>query len=106
MTYWRYETLLLSKGMDDGYHLGLQLVLEVYEMSDAHHKLLEQTSAFVALQKEEHVLAQEAVLDALLRCEEQNNQWPPWDREDQLSVVRQESADQIRDVYSMVLSLT
>uniref|UniRef100_A0A671TZD3 Si:ch211-241j12.3 n=1 Tax=Sparus aurata TaxID=8175 RepID=A0A671TZD3_SPAAU len=39
------------------------------------------------LEKEEHVLAQEAVLDALLRCEEQNNQWPPWDREDQLSVM-------------------
>ncbi|XP_073348778.1 uncharacterized protein [Pagrus major] len=36
------------------------------------------------LEKEEHVLAQEAVLDALLRREEQNNQWLPWDREDQL----------------------
>lgn len=89
---------MLSNCMVDGYHFGPQLVLKDYEMSDAHHKLLEQSSTRVALQKEERVLAQEAVLDALLRCEEQNNQWPPWDREDQLSAVCQESADQIRDV--------
>lgn len=39
-------------------------------------------------QKEENVLAQEAVLDALLRSEEMHHQWPPWDGEDQLGAVR------------------
>lgn len=39
-------------------------------------------------QKEENVLAQEAVLEALLRSEEQHSQWPLWDKEDQQGVVR------------------
>nr|XP_046228181.1 uncharacterized protein LOC124050094 [Scatophagus argus] len=38
------------------------------------------------LEKEEKVLAQEAVLDALLRSEDQHNQWL-WDSEDQLRVM-------------------
>ncbi|XP_040920128.1 uncharacterized protein LOC121199473 [Toxotes jaculatrix] len=33
------------------------------------------------LEEEENVLAQEAVLDALLRSEDRHNQWPPWDSE-------------------------
>uniref|UniRef100_UPI0037E8D985 uncharacterized protein n=1 Tax=Semicossyphus pulcher TaxID=241346 RepID=UPI0037E8D985 len=39
------------------------------------------------LEKEETVLAQEAVLDALLRSEVRQNQWPPWDSSDQLGVM-------------------
>ncbi|XP_054473984.1 uncharacterized protein LOC129106788 [Anoplopoma fimbria] len=39
------------------------------------------------LEKEESVLAQEAVLDALLRSEERHHQWPMWDTEDQLGVM-------------------
>ncbi|XP_037305125.2 uncharacterized protein LOC119194817 [Pungitius pungitius] len=39
------------------------------------------------LEKEENVLAQEAVLDALLRSEERHHQWPPWDSEDQLGAM-------------------
>nr|XP_040015806.1 uncharacterized protein LOC120807635 isoform X2 [Gasterosteus aculeatus aculeatus] len=39
------------------------------------------------LEKEENVLAQEAVLDALLRSEEMHHQWPPWDGEDQLGAM-------------------
>ncbi|XP_034755783.1 uncharacterized protein LOC117961323 [Etheostoma cragini] len=39
------------------------------------------------LEKEETVLAQEAVLDALLRSEDRQNQWPLWDSEDHLCVM-------------------
>ncbi|KAA8583410.1 hypothetical protein FQN60_015956, partial [Etheostoma spectabile] len=39
------------------------------------------------LEKEETVLAQEAVLDALLRSEDRQNQWPLWDSEDHLGVM-------------------
>ncbi|XP_028460278.1 uncharacterized protein LOC114572744 isoform X2 [Perca flavescens] len=39
------------------------------------------------LEKEETVLAQEAVLDALLRSEDQQNRWPLWDSEDHLCVM-------------------
>ncbi|XP_045915964.1 uncharacterized protein LOC123977384 [Micropterus dolomieu] len=39
------------------------------------------------LEKEESVLAQEAVLDALLRSEDQQDPWPLWDSEVQLGVM-------------------
>ncbi|XP_037606562.1 uncharacterized protein LOC119476946 [Sebastes umbrosus] len=39
------------------------------------------------LEKEENVLAQEAVLDALLRSEDGHNQWPLWASENQLGVM-------------------
>ncbi|XP_029318578.1 uncharacterized protein LOC115028846 isoform X2 [Cottoperca gobio] len=39
------------------------------------------------LEKEEDVLAQEAVLDALLRSENRQHQWPLWDSESQLAVM-------------------
>ncbi|XP_078130224.1 uncharacterized protein LOC144533037 isoform X3 [Sander vitreus] len=39
------------------------------------------------LEKEETVLAQEAALDALLRSEDRQNQWPLWDSEDHLGVM-------------------
>lgn len=43
----------------------------------------------LTLQKEENVLAQEAVLDALLRSEDRYSRWPLWDSEDQLGAVRE-----------------
>ncbi|KAI3364123.1 hypothetical protein L3Q82_010801, partial [Scortum barcoo] len=46
------------------------------------------------LQKEENVLAQEAVLDALLRSEDRQNQWPLWDCEDQLGVMSSSELDE------------
>ncbi|XP_067428064.1 uncharacterized protein [Thunnus thynnus] len=39
------------------------------------------------LEEEENVLAQEAVLDALLRSEDRHSHWPVWDSEDQLGVM-------------------
>ncbi|XP_041660757.1 uncharacterized protein LOC121521087 [Cheilinus undulatus] len=39
------------------------------------------------LEKEEKVLAQEAVLDDLLKLEIRHDQWPPWDSEGQLSLM-------------------
>ncbi|XP_070844132.1 uncharacterized protein [Chaetodon trifascialis] len=48
-------------------------------------KILERADEI--LEKEENVLAQEAVLDALLRSEDQHSQWPLWDSEDQLGVM-------------------
>lgn len=51
-----------------------------------HHEL---TGAFLnVFQKEEHILAQEAVLDALLSSEDGRHQWPPWSSEDQICAVR------------------
>lgn len=44
------------------------------------------TVATLLVQREENVLAQEAVLDALLRCEEQENPWR-WGNEGQLDTV-------------------
>lgn len=41
---------------------------------------------FLARQKEENVLAQEAVLDALLRSESQREQWM-WDKENRTAGV-------------------
>ena len=40
-----------------------------------------------ALQEEENVLAQEAVLDDLLRSEDRRDIWPLWGSEDHLAVV-------------------
>lgn len=42
---------------------------------------------FVPLQKEENVLAQEAVLEALLSSESQHEEWM-WDKENQTGGVR------------------
>ncbi|XP_039982148.1 uncharacterized protein LOC120789485 [Xiphias gladius] len=39
------------------------------------------------LEEEENVLAQEAVLEALLRSEDRHHHWPPWDSEDQHGVM-------------------
>ncbi|XP_061563446.1 uncharacterized protein LOC133418651 isoform X2 [Cololabis saira] len=44
-------------------------------------KILERTDEI--LKEEESVLAQEAVLDVLLRSEDDREMWPPWDSEDQ-----------------------
>ncbi|XP_029902975.1 uncharacterized protein LOC115356102 isoform X2 [Myripristis murdjan] len=43
--------------------------------------------ADVILEEEENVLAQEAMLDVLLRSEGRENQWALWDSEDQLSAM-------------------
>ncbi|XP_044025580.1 uncharacterized protein LOC122863288 isoform X1 [Siniperca chuatsi] len=45
------------------------------------------------LEKEEEDLAQEAVLDALLRSEDGQNQWPLWDSEGQLGVREMSSSE-------------
>lgn len=39
------------------------------------------------LQEEENVLAQEAVLEALLRSDHRHSHWPVWDSEEQLGMV-------------------
>ncbi|XP_031722168.1 uncharacterized protein LOC116393742 [Anarrhichthys ocellatus] len=60
---------------------------DVKEQQDlrAVEKILDRADEI--LEKEEKVLAQEAVLDALLRSEDGHRQWPPWDSEDQLGVM-------------------
>ncbi|KAM7367522.1 hypothetical protein PAMP_013813 [Pampus punctatissimus] len=63
------------KDWDVKEHEGLQ---EVEKILDRAGEILEE---------EENVLAQEAVLDALLRSEDGHSHWPVWDSENQLSVM-------------------
>ncbi|KAM7394944.1 hypothetical protein PAMA_006604 [Pampus argenteus] len=63
------------KDWDVKEHEGLQ---EVEKILDRAGEILEE---------EENVLAQEAVLDALLRSEDGHGHWPVWDSENQLGVM-------------------
>ncbi|XP_049446591.1 uncharacterized protein LOC125897350 [Epinephelus fuscoguttatus] len=60
---------------------------DVKEQEDLREveKILDRTDEI--LEREENVLAQEAVLEALLRSEKRRNQWPLWDSEDQLGAM-------------------
>ncbi|KAL7388120.1 hypothetical protein ABVT39_007529 [Epinephelus coioides] len=60
---------------------------DVKEQEDLREveKILDRTDEI--LEREENVLAQEAVLEALLRSEKRRNQWPLWDTEDQLGAM-------------------
>ncbi|XP_068565129.1 uncharacterized protein si:ch211-241j12.3 [Cebidichthys violaceus] len=69
------EIDLSQNGWDVKEQRGLRAVEKILDRADE------------ILEKEENVLAQEAVLDALLRSEDGHHEWPPWDSEDQLGVM-------------------